>query len=78
MRDSSKAQRDQLGETNRELEAMSDWELERGLASSTGFDQDRRVVANRILRKRYVGPERGVVFWILVFAAGACLLALME
>jgi hypothetical protein len=34
----------------RELEAMSDWELERGLASSTGFDQDRRVVDNRILR----------------------------
>jgi hypothetical protein len=23
-----------------ELEAMSNWELERGLASSTGFDQD--------------------------------------
>ena len=37
----------------RELEAMSDWELERGLASSTGFDQDRRVVDNRILRERH-------------------------
>ena len=40
---------------SRELVAMSDWELERGLASSLGFDHDRRNVANRILRERYAG-----------------------
>lgn len=57
---------------------MSDWELERGLASSTGFDQDRRVVDNRILRERYAGPERGIAFWILAVAAGAGVVALLE
>jgi hypothetical protein len=62
----------------RELEAMSDWELERGLASSTGFDRDRRVVDNRILRERYAGPERGIAFWILAVAAGAGVVALLE
>ena len=57
---------------------MSDWELERGLASSTGFDQDRRVVDNRILRERYAGPERDIAFWILAVAAGAGVVALLE
>jgi hypothetical protein len=56
---------------SRELVAMSDWELERGrLASSLGFDQDRRNVANRILRERYAGQEAGVALWIMVIAAG--------
>jgi hypothetical protein len=41
----------------RELEAMSDWELERGLASSLGFDDDRRTAASLILRQRYAGTE---------------------
>ena len=57
---------------------MSDWELERGLASSLGFDHDQRNVANRILRERYAGPEAGVALWILAIAAGACMIALLE
>jgi hypothetical protein len=63
---------------SRELEAMSDWELERGLASSLGFDDDRRQVANRILRERYAGTEQSVAFWILALAAGAGIVALLE
>jgi hypothetical protein len=47
--------RDRLSAINRELGAMSDWELERGLASSLGFDHDQRNIANRILRERYAG-----------------------
>ena len=41
--------RDKLGAIAREPHAMSDWELERGCASSLGFDDDRRWIANRIL-----------------------------
>jgi hypothetical protein len=56
-----------LGMITRELEAMCDWELERGSASSLGFDLDRRTVADRILRKRYAKAEHGgVAFWTLV------------
>lgn len=57
---------------------MSDWELERGLASSLGFDHDRRNVANRILRERYAGLEAGVALWIMAIAAGAGVIALLE
>ena len=53
----------------RELERMSDWELERGLASSEAFDQDRRIMADRLLGERYAWTERGVAFWVLVFSA---------
>jgi len=67
-----------LGAVTRELEAMSDWELERGCAASLGFDDSRRMVANRILRERYAGPERGMTLWILAIAAGAGLVALFE
>ena len=63
---------------SRELGAMSDWELERGCAASLGFDDDRRMVADRILRDRYAGPERRVALWILAIAAGACMMALLE
>ena len=63
---------------SRELVAMSDWELERGLASSLGFDQDRRNVANRILRERYAGQEAGVALWIMAIAVGVGLIALLE
>jgi len=53
----------------RELEAMSDWELERGCASSA-FDRDRRIVADRILRQRHAKTERGgVAFWTLLASA---------
>ncbi len=62
----------------RELEAMSDWELERGVASSLGFDDDRRMVASRILRERYAGTEHRVALWILAVAAGAGIIALLE
>jgi hypothetical protein len=62
----------------RKLEAMSDWELERGCAASFGFDQDRRVVADRILRDRYAGRVRGIALWIVAIAAGASVLALLE
>jgi hypothetical protein len=77
-RESEATRRDKLSAINRELGAMSDWELERGLASSLGFDQDRRNVANRILRERYAGPERGIALWILTIAAGASVIALLE
>ena len=70
--------RDRLSAINRELGAMSDWELERGLASSLGFDHDRRNVANRILRERYAGVERGIALWILIITAGSGLVALLE
>jgi hypothetical protein len=76
-RESEAKRRDKLSATNRELEAMSDWELERGLAS-LGFDHDHRNVANRILRERYAGPEAGVALWIMAIAAGAGVLALLE
>ena len=59
-RESEGRRRDKLSAINRELDAMSDWELERGLASSLGFDHDQRTVANRILRERYAGSEAGV------------------
>jgi hypothetical protein len=48
---------DDLSTITREFEAMTDWELERGCAASLGFNLDRRIVANRILRKRYSGPS---------------------
>jgi hypothetical protein len=57
---------------------MSDWELERGLASSLFFDHDQRNVANRILRERYAGPELGIALWILIITAAAGLVALLE
>ena len=61
-----------------ELEQMSDWELERGLASSVTFDGDQRSIADRILRARYAGFEVGVTLWILAIATGAGVLALLE
>jgi len=62
----------------RELEQMSDWELERGLASSTAFDHDQRSIADRILRARYAGFEAGTVRWILAIAVGAGVVAMLE
>jgi hypothetical protein len=64
------------GQTQRDQ--PRDWELERGLASSLGFDQDQRNAANRILRERYAGSEAGVALWIMAIAAGAGLIALLE
>ena len=78
MRDGNKSERDRLNVITRELEAMSDWELERGCAASLGFDDDRRVVAHRLLRERYAGTEAGVALWIMAIAAGACVIALLE
>lgn len=52
MRDGNKWEPDRLSMITRELEALSDWELERGCAASLGFDDDRRVVAHRLLRER--------------------------
>ena len=78
MRDGNKSERDRLSVITRELEAMSDWELERGCAASLGFDDDRRMVADRLLRERYAGPEAGVALWIMAIAAGVGLFALLE
>ena len=78
MRDGNKSERDRLSVITRELEAMSDWELERGCAASLGFDDDRRMVADRLLRERYAGPEAGVALWIMTIAAGVGLFALLE
>ena len=50
--ESEARRRDKLSAITRELEAMSDWELERGCAASLGFDDDRRMVADRLLRER--------------------------
>jgi hypothetical protein len=61
-----------------ELEQMSDWELERGLASSVAFDDDQRRIADRILRERYAGSEAGITLWILAIAVGAGVMALLE
>jgi hypothetical protein len=77
-RESEPRPRDKLSAINRELGAMSDWELERGLASSLFFDHDQRNVADRILRERYAGPERGIALWILIITAWAGLVALLE
>jgi hypothetical protein len=77
-RESEARRRDTLSTISRELGAMSDWELERGLGSSLGFDRDRRNVANRILRERYAGLEAGVALWIMAIAAGAGVIALLE
>lgn len=75
----SEAQRpDKLRAIRRELEAMSDWELERGCAASYGFDDDRRTIANLILRERYSGPERRIALWIVAIAAGAGVIALLS
>ena len=57
---------------------MSDWELERGCAASLGFDDAQRMAADRILRERYAGAEAGVAFWIVVVAAAAGVIALLE
>src|SRR5262245_61355066 len=54
-----------------------DWELERGLASSAAFDDERRNIADRILRARYAGFEVGVTLWILTIAFGAGVIALI-
>ena len=78
MRDGNKSERDRLSVITCELEAMSDWELERGCAASLGFDDDRRMVADRLLRERYAGPEAGVALWIMAIAAGVGLFALLE
>jgi hypothetical protein len=77
-RKSEARRQDKLSAINRELGAMSDWELERGLASSLGFDHDQRNAANCILRERYAGPEAGGALWIMAIAAGAGLIALLE
>jgi hypothetical protein len=52
----------------RELERLSDWELERGLASAEAFDHEQRVMANRLLSERYAWAEQGVAFWVLVLS----------
>jgi hypothetical protein len=62
----------------RELEQMSDWELERGLASSAAFDDDRRSEADRILTTRYAGFEVGITLWIFAIAFGTGVMALIE
>ena len=77
-RESEARRRDKLSAINRELDAMSDLEPERRLASSLGFDHDQRNVANRILRERYAGSEAGVALWIVAMAVGAGLIALLE
>jgi hypothetical protein len=80
-KDSAATRPDELRMITRELEAMSDWELERGCAASLGFDLDRRIVANRILRERYSGPERRIAFWTFVLsaiAAGVGVIALFS
>ena len=77
-RESEARRQDKLSAINRELGAMSDWELERGVASCLGFDHDQRTVANRILGERYAGTERGIALWILMIAAAAGLVALLE
>ena len=57
----------------RELDRLSDWELERGLASAEAFDQDQRIMADLLLRERYSWAERGgVAFWVLVLSLAAC------
>jgi hypothetical protein len=61
-----KAERpDKRSAITHELEAMSDWELERALASSLGFDQDQRIIADRILRERYGGQSAALLsgYW---------------
>jgi hypothetical protein len=68
----------ELPAITRELEQMSDWELERGRASSTGFDHDRRSIADRVLRARFAGSEAGITLWILAVAVGAGVMALLE
>ena len=68
----------ELRAITRELQQMSDWELERGLASSTAFDDDQRSIADRILRTRYAGFEAGIIPWILAIAVGAGVIALLE
>jgi|SRR4029453_7242160 hypothetical protein len=68
---------DELHAITRQLEQMSDWKLERGLAASTAFDHDRRSIADRILRARYAGSEAGITLWILVIAMEAGVLALL-
>jgi len=67
-----------LRATKRELEQMSDWELERCLASSAAFDHDQRSIAGRVLRARYAGFEVGITFWILATAFSAGVIALCE
>ena len=58
----------------RELERLSDWELERGLASAEAFDHEQRVMADRLLSERYAGAEQGVTFWVLMLSLlAACL-----
>ena len=59
-RESEARRRDTLSTISRELGAMSDWELERGCAASLGFDDDRRMVADRILRDRARAPRRSL------------------
>jgi hypothetical protein len=68
----------ELSTMTHELERMSDWELERALASSTAFDSDRRSTADRILRARYAGLDAGITLWILAIALGAGVIALLE
>ena len=52
----------------RELDKLSDWELERGLASAEAFDHEQRVMADWLLSQRYAGAEHGVAFWVLVLS----------
>jgi hypothetical protein len=76
-KDSGAKRPDELSGATCELEAMSDWELERGCAASRGFDDDRRMMADRILRERYAGPEAGITLWILAIAVGAGVVVLL-
>ena len=58
----------------RELDRLSDWELERGRASAEAFDHEQRVMADRLLSERYAGAEQGVTFWVLMLSLlAACL-----
>jgi hypothetical protein len=58
----AKRRPNELRAITRELEQMSDWELERGLASSTAFDHDRRSIADRILGRDLLGRK-----WVSLF-----------
>jgi hypothetical protein len=68
----------ELRAIQRELEQVSNWELERGLASSTAFDHDQRSIADRILRARYAGSDANITLWILAIAFGAGVMACLS
>ena len=77
-RDSEARRRDKFSAISRELVAMSDWELERGLHHPSASITTEGMWQTASCGTDMPGRRRRVALWIMAIAAGACMMALLE